>query len=403
MITVEQALKILKEAAGLLDTTTVPLDQAWGRVLAADIAADRDLPPTDRSAMDGFAVRASDLEAPEVTLKMIGEVRAGQDPAGLTLGAGQAIRIMTGAIVPAGADSVVMVELTTEDRAAGTVLIREMPDPGQHIRVQGEDVQAGETVLTPGRVIRAAEMAALASVGAVQVPVYRQPVVHMLTTGDEVVEPDVAPLDHQVRNSNAVTLLSQLKELGLSGRYLGIASDDKAGLREKLLAGIKGDLLILTGGVSMGEYDLVAEALEEIGMELLFHKVKVKPGKPILVGKAGSCLVAGLPGNPVSAFTGLAIFLAPFLRKIEGRSDWENFETMGRLTAPLKARPGRVTYHLVEAGFEEGSCVVRPAASRGSGDATSLPRANGFAVTEGGPGSTPQGTLVRTIFWNDPR
>jgi molybdopterin molybdotransferase len=403
MITVEQASKILEQAAGLLDITTVPLDQALGRVLAADIPADRDLPPTDRSAMDGFAVRAADLSAPEVTLQMIGEVRAGQDPAGMTVESGQAVRIMTGATVPAGADSVVMVELTSEDRDEGTVLIREMAKQGQHIRLQGEDIQAGEVVLTNGRSIRAAEMAALASVGAVEVPVYRQPVVHVLTTGDEIVEPHVAPLAHQVRNSNAVTLLSQLKELGLNGRYLGIAADDRAGLREKLLAGTQGDLLILTGGVSMGEYDLVADALDEIGMELLFHKVKVKPGKPILVGKAGSCLVAGLPGNPVSAFTGLAIFLAPFLRRIGGRSEWENFETMGRLAAPLKARPGRVTFHLVEAGFEEGSCVVRPAASRGSGDATSMPRANAFAVTDGGPGSSPEGTRVRTIFWNDPR
>ncbi len=401
MITVEEASSLLEDAAERLESETVPLDQALGRVLASSIPADRDLPPTDRSAMDGFAVRAADLPEPDRTLQVVGEVRAGQDPGSVTVGLGQAARIMTGAIVPEGADTVVMVELTAEDAAAGTVLIREAPEPGQHIRVRGEDVAAGETVLTPGRPIRPAEIAALASVGAVEVPVFRRPTVHLLTTGDEVVEPDTVPRPHQVRNSNAAVLQAQLRELGLEGRYLGIAEDQAEPLQQKLRTGVNGELFILTGGVSMGRYDLVASALEKIGMDLLFHKVKIKPGKPILAGKVGDCLVVGLPGNPVSAFTGFAVFLAPFLRRIGGWSRWRNLEAEARLLEPLKARPGRVAFRLARAGLENGEMVVRPAKSRGSGDATSLLRANAFAVTGGEPGGVPAGSRVRTVLWRD--
>lgn len=152
----------------------------------------------------------------------------------------------------------------------------------------------------------------------------------------------------------------------------------------------------------MGEYDLVAEALRDVGMELLFHKVRVKPGKPILAGRAGGCTVLGLPGNPVSAFTGFAIFAAPLLRRIGGLACWRNRETAGRVLEPLPARPGRTTYHLVEAGFSDGLCTVRPTRSRGSGDVTSMVRANAFAITAGEPGGSPEGAMVPVLFWNDP-
>lgn len=402
MITVEQAHRILQEAGEPLELEQVGLHQAAGRVLGSEISADRDQPPTDRSAMDGFAVRADDLPEPGRTLKMIGETRAGSAAGDLIVGPGQAVRIMTGATVPPGADAVVMVERTAEDREQATVRILERPTAGQHIRVQGEEVLAGGLLLSPGCRIRAAEMATLASVGVTWVTVYRRPVVSVLTTGDEVVEPEVAPQAHQVRNSNAVTLMTQLREIGIEGRYLGIAPDRPDRLRELLLDGVEGDLLLLTGGVSMGEYDLVADALGEIGMEQLFHKVRVKPGKPILAGRAGSCIVLGLPGNPVSAFTGFAVFAAPLLRRIGGLSQWRNREVAAEVLEPLPARPGRITYHLVEAGFRDGRCTVRPTRSRGSGDVTSLVRANAFAVTPGEPGGSLQGAVVPAIFWNDP-
>ncbi len=402
MITVEQASKILEAAAQPLGLEPVGLRQAAGRVLGSEIAADRDQPPTDRSAMDGFAVRACDLPEPDRTLKVIGEMRAGKAVGELALGPGQAVRIMTGAIVPPGADTVVMVEKTEEDGAGGTVRIREKPVAGQHIRIRGEEAGAGERLLSPGCRIRAAELATLASVGLIEVPVFKRPAVAVLTTGDEVVEPDDAPADHQVRNSNAVTLMAQLLELGIEGRYLGIAPDRPDRLRELLLDGAGDDLLLLTGGVSMGKYDLVADALQGIDMELLFHKVRIKPGKPILAGRAGRCIVLGLPGNPVSAFTGFAVFAAPLLRRIGGLARWKNREIAARVLEPLPARPGRTMYHLVNAGFREGNCTVRPIRSRGSGDTSSLARANAFAVTPGEEEETPAGAVVPALFWRDP-
>ena len=402
MITVEQASNILEQAAGPVGVEDIDLHQAWGRILAGEVVSDRDQPPADRSAMDGFAVRAGDLSEPGRMLEVIGEIRAGDDPGGLSPGPGQAVRIMTGALVPAGADAVVMVERTEEDRKAGTVQILERTKPGQHIRRRGEEARAGDRLLAPGCRVRAAEMAALASVGVSRVPVFRLPRVAVLTTGDEVVEPDQEVLDHQVRNSNAVTLLAQLREIGIEGRYLGIAPDRAERLEELLQDGVRGDLLLLTGGVSMGEYDLVADALERIGTELLFHKVRVKPGKPILAGRSGSCIVLGLPGNPVSAFTGFAVFAAPLLRRIGGWTRWRNREVAARVLEPLPARPGRTTYHLVEAVFEDGNCAVRPTRTRGSGDVTSLARANAFAVTPGDPGGAPAGAVVPALLWRTP-
>lgn len=401
MITVEEASKILEAAGAPLGMEPAELRRATGRVLGSEITADRDQPPTDRSAMDGFAVRACDLPRPACTLQVIGEMRAGRAVGELALGPGQAVRIMTGAIVPPGADTVVMVEKTEEDPAGGTVRIGEKPAAGQHIRLRGEEARAGDLLLAPGCRIRAAELATLASVGLSQVPVFRRPTVAVLTTGDEVVEPDAAPEDHQVRNSNAVTLMAQLLEIGIEGRYLGIAPDRPGRLRELLLDGIGDDVLLLTGGVSMGKYDMVADTLTGIGMELLFHKVKIKPGKPILAGRAGRCIVLGLPGNPVSAFTGFAVFAAPLLRRIGGLANWKNREVAARVLEPLPARPGRTMYHLVEAGFLEGTCTVRPTFSRGSGDASSLARANAFAVTPGGQGETEAGAVVPALFWND--
>ncbi len=402
MITVQQASKILDAAAERLEPEQVGLREAPGRILGSEVLADRDQPPADRSAMDGFAVRAGDLPQPGRTLKVIGEVRAGAAGEELNVGRDQAVRIMTGAIVPPGADAVVMVERTEEDRESGTVRILERSVAGQHIRVRGEEALAGARLLAPGCRIRAAEMATLASVGLSRVTVFRRPAVAVLSTGDEVVEPEITPADYQVRNSNAVTLMTQLREVGIEGRYLGIAPDRPDRLREQLLDGVGSDLLLLTGGVSMGEYDLVAEALREIGMELLFHKVRVKPGKPILAGRAGRCVVLGLPGNPVSAFTGFAIFAAPLLRRIGGLSQWRNREVAARVLEPLPARPGRTTYHLVQAGFRDGLCTVRPTRSRGSGDVAALARANAFAITPGEPGGAPEGAVVPALFWNDP-
>ncbi len=401
MIEVAEAKRLLLDDARPLDSLEVDLEESLGRVLAEGIEADRDLPPGDVSTMDGFAVRAAEISAPGATLRIVGEVRAGQPPGAARLRTGEAIRLLTGALVPREADAVVMVELTTEDASTGTVQIQEKPEPGQNIRRQGEDVHAGERILERGTVVHAAEVAALAAVGRARVPVVRAPLVHVVSTGDEVVEADQTPLSHQVRNSNALALLAQIRELRIEGRYLGIAPDEPQALERALRTGLSGDVLLVTGGVSMGTYDLVGTTLGRLGMRLLFHKVAIRPGKPILAGRCGRCLVVGLPGNPVSTFTGFAVFVAPVLRKTMGYRRFEGVEVRATLTARLKRRPGRTTYHLARLEANHGSFVAYPVKTMGSGDVVSLVRANAFVVTEGAPDALEQGSEVTAVPWRD--
>jgi len=401
MIEVREALKRLCDEAAPLPVTQVGLDQAHGRVLAEEVRADRDFPPTDRSAMDGFAIRTTDLGSERTLLNVVGEVRAGGSSGSTRVEAGQAIRIMTGAVMPAGADAVVMVENTHEERETGRVTIHHRPEAGEHIRCRGRDVGRGEIVLRPGRAIHAPEIAVLSSVGRTQPRVHRLPVVAVLTTGDEIVDAEETPLDHQLRNSNAPTLMAQLQEIGLCGRRLGTASDDRAGLARMIEEGLSSDVLLITGGVSVGEYDLVGEVLAEAGMRLLFHKVAVKPGKPMLAGRCGDCLVIGLPGNPVSTYTGFAIFVAPALRRMMGYAEWRNLELPATLERPLRAGPMRQTYHLARISSSAEGLAVRPARNTGSGDVLSLARANGFVVTSVGCSGLEPGTRVPTLLWKD--
>jgi len=400
MLEVADALRILFNAVSSLPSVALPLQEALGLTLAERILADRDFPPTDRSAMDGFAVRAADCPEPGSSLVVTGEVRAGQEAGATFVQAGEAVRIFTGGVIPRGADAVVMVELTEEDLNAGTVLVKARPEVGQHVRRRGEDLRAGETVIEPGTVVRAAEMAALAAVGRTRVTVIRPPRVAVMSTGDEVVEADAAPAPHQVRNSNAAMLLAQLQSMGVDARYLGIARDDRAVLDAMIADGLTGDVLVLTGGVSVGEYDLVGAALIRAGCGVLFHNVAMRPGKPIVTAKRGGCLVLGLPGNPVSAFTGFHVFVAPALRRLMGHPEPVTAPLRAMLVAPLRRRPGRLTYHLAHLRWHEGKPLVVPVTSASSGDVLSLVRANAFVVAPGDAQPIPAGAEVDVVAWS---
>ena len=400
MLNVAEALATLLDAVSSLPPREAQLEDASGCILAERIVADRDFPPTDRSAMDGFAARAADCSKPGTTLSVIGEVRAGQGAEAAFVGAGQAVRIFTGGVIPRGADAVVMVELTEGDRNAGTVLVKERPEVGQHIRRQGEDLRAGETVIDAGTVIRAAEIAALAAVGRTRVTIVRPPRVAVMSTGDEVVEADTTPGPHQVRNSNGRMLLAQIQSLGIDARYLGIARDNRTALDAMIADGLTGDVLVLTGGVSVGEYDLVGAALIRAGCEVLFHNVAMRPGKPIVAAKRGECLVLGLPGNPVSAFTGFHVFVAPALRKLMGHPAPVAAPLRAMLVAPLRRRPGRLTYHLAHLRWHDGKPLVVPVTSASSGDVLSLVRANAFIVAPGDTQPIPAGIEVDVVAWS---
>jgi len=402
MLDVQEALKLLLDAAAPLGAVDVALAEALGRTLAETAVADRDFPPTDRSAMDGFAVRAADGADSGRTLVVRGEMRAGQDPGALSVGAGEAVRIFTGAVIPRGADAVVMVEATVEDRARRTVTVNERTEPGQHIRRRGEAIRGGATVVGPGTLVGPAEVAALAAVGRTRVRVVRAPRVAVLSTGDEVVEADVAPAPHQVRNANGAMLLAQLAERRVDARYLGIAGDEPDALAAMVEEGLAADVLVISGGVSVGEYDLVGAALLRAGCTVLFHTVAMRPGKPILAARRGHGLVLGLPGNPVSAFTGFQVFVVPALRKLAGDPRPVTETVRASLLVPLNRRPGRPTYHLADLRSRDGRPVVAPVRSSSSGDVLSLVAANAFIIAPGDSRAIPAGDEVDVLPWRDP-
>lgn len=404
LVEVGEAVRRLLDAATPLDPVEVDLTTARGRVLAEDVLADRDSPATDRSAMDGFAVRAVDAPELGAVLRVVGAVRAGSAPPNRILAAGEALRIYTGAVVPPGADAVVMVELTEEDRAASTVRLRERPLAGQNVRRRGEEIRRGDVLVETGAVVDPARIAALASAGRTRVTVHRAPTVAVLATGDEIVETGRIPEPHQVRNSNATAILAALAAMGLEGTDLGIASDDTTSLDAAMARGLDHDVLLVTGGVSVGDYDLVATALSRRGIDILFHGVAMRPGKPALAGRRGGRLVLGLPGNPVSAFSVFAVLAAPALRRMLGHDRCEDPEIVATLASALKARPGVTTFHLARVAVEGGRVIAHPVASAGSADVASLARANAFVVTSGAARGLEGGTEVvaRVWGWSEP-
>jgi molybdopterin molybdotransferase len=315
---------VLQHARTPVASEVVPLAEAHGRVLAEAIGADGPWPATDRSAMDGFAVRAGVAGlAAGTTLPVVGDSLAGRPYAG-ELPVGTAIRIMTGAVVPPGADAVVPVEQTS-GFAGGDVVLQAAVQRGQHIRPRGSELAAGAPVLAVGTRLRAAAIGALAVLGRVQVRVARQPVVAIVATGDEVVPCDVTPLPHQVRESNSWALAAQVHECGAIARRHGIAPDEPTALRallERALA--TSDLVITIGGVSKGTHDLVHGTLQQLGVEQVFHGLDLKPGKPTFFGVcaagAGARFVFGLPGNPASTFTVFDLLVQPLLRQLQGEA-----------------------------------------------------------------------------------
>lgn len=401
LLSFDDALDRLLAAAEPLGVESRCAMAALGQVLAEDVPADRDFPPGPRSAMDGFAVRAADTGEAGATLRVVGEVPAGHPGTGIRVGAGEAARVFTGAVVPEGADSIVMVELTEDDREEGTVLVRERVTAGQHVRLRGEEMREGAVVVESGAVLGPAEAAALASVGREEVPVHRRPSVGVLATGDEVVDASAVAEPHQVRNSNARGLMAALGAYGFPAEDLGIARDTRAGLEEAIARGLRHDVLLVTGGVSVGAYDLVRGAVERAGAEVLFHGVAVRPGKPVLAAKHGPRFVIGLPGNPVSTFTIFEVLVVPLLRRLSGFREPRRAWVPATLTAPLKRKPGRRTFALARVRAGDAGLEAEPAATRGSGDVLSLARANAFVDVPEGAHALPAGTVLPALVWRE--
>ena len=356
---------------------TVDLPRACGRVLSDPILADRDYPPFDRSTRDGFAVRAADVAAPDATLLRVGEVKAG-DSFDRGVGPGECVQIMTGAPVPAGADAVVMIEYSklagervTFDRAATA---------RQNIVPRRTEARAGQRLLAEGTRLGYAEMAVAAQVGACRVGVFARPRVAILSTGDEVVDMTATPGPFQVRNGNGVSLETLVTLAGGQPEPIGNAPDEEVALRRHIERGLQADVLVISGGVSMGKYDLVESVLAELGAEIFFDGVAIRPGRPAVFGRCQGKLVFGLPGNPVSTMVTFELFVLPALDVLSGTSA-RPLPVMGaRLTEAVHERGGMAHFLPARVDQSSGEPEVSVLPWQGSGDIVAIARANAFLV-----------------------
>jgi len=396
MIPVEEAQERVLAEVQPLGTEQVTFTDALGRVLREDVRARADVPQGDSTAMDGYAVRAEDIANAPVSLRVVENLPAGT-VATKRVEAGTAIRIMTGALMPEGADTVAHVEIT--DAGSDVVRVNEPLRKGVNIRRRGEDMHAGDVVLAAGTAIHSAEVGVLAGVQKPVVRVGRRPSVAILSTGDEIIDVGDELAYGKVVNSNSYSLAALVREAGGIPRMIGIVPDTPEATIAAIESALESDFVISSGGVSVGAYDFVKEALDALGAETKFWQVAMKPGKPVVLSRVRGRLYFGLPGNPVSCMVSFLLFIAPAIRKAMGQTT--NLLppiVQTRVAASLKSRGDRRNYMRVRVVARDGELVSQPMASQGSGVSTSMVQANGLVIVETGVTAIAEGSMVPTVL-----
>lgn len=394
---------MLRAAPGPLEAERASLLDGAGRVVAEDLVAPRDLPPWDNSQMDGYAVRSADLGA-EAAFAVIETVLAGGAPT-RAVGPGQATRIMTGAPMPAGADTVVPVESTVAEGRDGMRLAGKAPMRGDFVRRAGEDVRGGSVAIAKGTLLTPAALGVAASLGLTHVNVVRRPVVALLATGDELVDPGTDAGPNRIYASSSIALAAAVRRAGGDARYAGIARDTREDLRAKLSAALPGaDVLLTTGGVSVGEADYVREVLAELGAEMRFWRVAQKPGYPLAFGTIGKTLVFGLPGNPVSTLVSYEVYVQPALLRMQGRQRIFQPVIEASLEEPVRGGGTRFQFLRAVVRRDGAAFSVRTTGSQSSGVLTSLLLGNALILVPPGrenlrPGDTVQVQVLDPDFF----
>ncbi len=386
MIPFEKALEIVMDAARQLETEAVALEDTHGRILAQDVTSDMDMPPFDKSAMDGYACRREDLGN---ELTVIEKIPAGYVPRH-ALKRNQCAKIMTGGMVPEGADCVIMVEFTKN--LTDTTIAFKGKETKKNIAHKAEDLKKGDLVLSKGIRLRAQHIAVLATAGCTAPLVSRQPRVGVIATGNELVTPDKEPAPSQIRNSNSYQICAHVKSALAIPSYYGIAQDTEESLDTMIKsAKAENDVIILSGGVSMGDYDIVPEMLEKNGFNLLFHRVEIQPGRPVVFGHSDEAFCFGLPGNPVSTFVTFELIVKPFLCTMMGY-DFRPLDMPFRLDQTITRKRAKRTAWIPVAFSGDGGVV--PIEYHGSGHLHALSDADGMIVIPVGVNEVKEGTIV---------
>jgi molybdopterin molybdotransferase len=386
----DEALALVLDPIGPVEPERVSLREGAGRVIAAPAQAAIDLPPFDRTAMDGFAVRAADVSV-GAELRVIGDLAAGG--AMLTLEPGTAARISTGAAIPPGADAILKVE--DADVRNGSVIATAGVREGLHVRRRGEDLHAGDVLSRAGDVLTLPRLSALASAGVAEVSVHRRPRLDLLVTGSELLPPGAPPEPGKIYESNGLTVSLLAEGAGARVVQHPPVADDFEATREAVERGLQGDILVVSGGVSVGPHDHVKPAFEACGVEEVFWRVRIKPGKPLWFGRRGRTLVFGLPGNPLSAIVGMALFVVPALRRLSGETGAGPRFDRGRLGEPAGPSDGRTTFLISKLlPGADGVLEAWPTERQGSHMTGALGESDGFAVAPHGSGPLPAGAEV---------
>jgi molybdopterin molybdotransferase len=399
MISVAEAIQIVKEQTRPHTAENVPLHDTLGRVLAMDIVADSDLPPFDRSQMDGYAVRAQDAQAAPVSLRIVGESAAGKGWHH-EMQRGEAVRIMTGAPVPPGADSVQQVELTHELKDGTVVELLQSVEPGKSIVKRGSEVKKGDTVLTAGTVINAAMMAVLASFGYAEIEVSRRPRVAVLATGSELVPVNQEPGQDQIRDSNNYSISAYAHLAGAETERMRLTGDDISELKTQITrAASTCNIVVTSGGVSMGIYDFTKTALRELGAELFFERVALRPGKPTVFGRLpNGVLVFGLPGNPVSVSVTFNLFVRTALLAMQGCAEPALSKQTAVLARKVKGMIDRESYLPAQLTTnDDGQLIAFPLKWGGSSDLVSFAMTTALLIVPAGIESLDADSLVKIV------
>jgi molybdopterin molybdotransferase len=395
LIPIAEAQRLILERARPLEPERVPLERAAGRVLAERALAAVDLPPFPSSAMDGFAVRSTDTEAAPLTLRVVGEAAAGR-PAQSALEPRSAIRISTGGVVPEGADAVVPIELVEE--SGNGIALRERVRAGANVRGRGGDVQAGETVLYPGVLLGPGQVAALAAAGVAELRCTKRPRVAIVVTGSELRQPGEALGPGEIYESNAVLLAAALQAAGAVPAQLGVVGDDRdehARTLERALLAF--DVVITSGGASVGPHDLVREAQRDLRVEEVFWGVAIKPGKPVAFGVRRDHLVFNLPGNPVSVLVTFEVLVRPAVNALLGLADPLPRFSRGRLVSPVRRNPARHEFVRARASFNGDDVLLEPLSGQESHMIVRTGRANALLSIEAGEGELPADASVQFL------